>query len=289
MLRSLLVLSLASSVAAFAPSSLSFRSSSALPSTSSIRPAVRTGVLNTQAKLAAIIFACDGVLVDSERDGHRVALNEAMKESGIKKDGKQLECSVEEYGKLLKARGEKSLMTVWKEMGWDGMDMDSAVKIYDRKNEIFQKMVKDGVLPIRPGVTQLIDEAIEAGIPLAVASSNTQKNVESIVAELGQVRASKMQIFAGGRVVNRKPSPDIYNLCKGTMGFDGSNAVVIEDDRDGLAAAKAAGMACVITTSTYTAGEDFKEADAVFGDLKSGSLDLEAISKMPLSMAGLNA
>lgn len=99
MLRSLLVLSLASSVAAFAPSSLSFRSSSALPSTSSIRPAVRTGVLNTQvlmsccvrifamsalshctrfyqAKLAAIIFACDGVLVDSERDGHRVALNE---------------------------------------------------------------------------------------------------------------------------------------------------------------------------------------------------------------------
>lgn len=65
---------------------------------------------------------------------------QAMKESGIKKDGKQLasvklslptqsvvltylvceqqECSVEEYGKLLKARGEKSLMTVWKEMGY---------------------------------------------------------------------------------------------------------------------------------------------------------------------------
>jgi len=249
----------------------------------------RTGALSTQAKLAAIIFACDGVLVDSECDGHRVALNKAMKESGIKKDGKELECSVEEYGKLLKARGEQSLMTVWKEMGWDGMDMEEAVKIYERKNEIFQKMIKDGVIPIRPGVNRLIDEAIAADIPLAVCSSNTQSNVESIVAELGKTRASKMNIFAGGRVVNRKPSPDIYNLCKGTMGFDAANAVVIEDDNEGLAAAKAAGMACVITKSTYSSAEDFKEADLVVDDLQSGELDLEAISKLPLSMAGLNA
>ena len=44
-----------------------------------------------------------------------------------------LECSVEAYGKLLSVRGEQRLMGVWKEMGWDGMDMQLAEKIYKRK------------------------------------------------------------------------------------------------------------------------------------------------------------
>ena len=44
-----------------------------------------------------------------------------------------LECSVEAYGKLLGVRGEKRLMGVWKEMGWDGMNMELAEKIYKRK------------------------------------------------------------------------------------------------------------------------------------------------------------
>eukprot|EP00960_Hanusia_phi_P039587 753947-Hanusia_phi.AAC.5 len=85
----------------------------------------------TQAKLGAIIFACDGVLVDSERDGHRVALNAAMKE--VRPD---LECSVEEYGRLLQVRGEEklsryaifmgSLIDCFNAIGsgkrWDGME-----------------------------------------------------------------------------------------------------------------------------------------------------------------------
>jgi hypothetical protein len=44
-----------------------------------------------------------------------------------------LECSVEAYGKLLGVRGEDRLMGVWKEMGWDGMNMELAKQIYKRK------------------------------------------------------------------------------------------------------------------------------------------------------------
>jgi beta-phosphoglucomutase-like phosphatase (HAD superfamily) len=39
---------------------------------------------------------------------------------------------------------------------------------------------------------------------------------------------------------------------------------VIEDSRIGLRAAKAAGMTCVVTMSSYTQGEDFKGADAIY-------------------------
>jgi len=76
----------------------------ALPTRASQRATSISGLRSTEAKLSAILFSCDGVLVDSERDGHRVALNEAMKAKGFKK-----ECSVDDYGKLLSARGEDRL------------------------------------------------------------------------------------------------------------------------------------------------------------------------------------
>lgn len=242
----------------------------------------RPAVLNTNAKLGAIIFGCDGVLVDSERDGHRVALNKAIAEF---KPG--LECSVEAYGKLLGVRGEKRLMGVWKEMGWDGMNMELAEKIYKRKADIFTEMLEKKEIPLRPGVAELVDAAISNGVKLAVCSSNTQKNVELIVNSLGLVRSSNMEIFAGGRVANRKPSPDIYNLAKGTMSVDAADCLVIEDDEVGLQAAKAANMACLITTSAYTKKDDLMLADRIVDSLEG--IELENLVSLPASMVGLNA
>ena len=54
--------------------------------------------------------------------------------------GKKMECSVNAYGKLLGVRGEKRLMGVWKEMGWDGMNMELAEKIYKRKVATIENM-----------------------------------------------------------------------------------------------------------------------------------------------------
>ena len=62
--------------------------------------------------LKALIFDCDGVLVDTERDGHRVSFNEAFARAGLK-----TEWSVERYGELLLTAGGKErmrrLMEVW--------------------------------------------------------------------------------------------------------------------------------------------------------------------------------
>ena len=65
----------------------------------------------------------------------------------------------------------------------------------------------------------------------------------------------------------KKPDPEIYNLAARKLAVRGEDCVVIEDSRNGLLAAKAAGMHCVITTSGYTVQEDFSEADAVFSEL----------------------
>lgn len=254
----------------------------ALPTRASQRTTSLSGLRSTEARLSAILFSCDGVLVDSERDGHRVALNEAMKAKGFKK-----ECSVDDYGKLLNARGEDRLTQLWKNMGWDGMSMDLAKEIYAKKAEIFTGMLEKGKIPLRPGVLALIDEALAMDIPVAVCSSNTQHNVELIINSMGADRAAKISIFAGNRVQSRKPSPDIYNLACGTLGAKKEDVVVIEDDQVGVEAAKAAGVGCLVTRSTYSANDDIKNADRVIADLTE--VDLSQVSTVALSAVGLNA
>ena len=98
MLRcALFVLAAAGATAAFLPLST-------LPARTTPRTAPQHGLRGSRARLSAIIFSCDGVLVDSERDGHRIALNQAMEEAGFDK-----QCTVEDYGKLLGVRGEARL------------------------------------------------------------------------------------------------------------------------------------------------------------------------------------
>merc|ERR1712146_633698 len=84
---------------------------------------------------------------------------------------------------------------------------------------------------------------------------------------MGPERYAKFQFFCGDAVPKKKPAPDVYNLAAETMGLDKTECVVIEDSGIGNRAAKAAGMACLVTTSTYTAEEDFTGADRIVPEL----------------------
>lgn len=81
---------------------------------------------------------------------------------------------------------------------------------------------------------------------------------------LGERIAGSMPVYAGDCVPKKKPAPDIYLLAAQELDVEPGRCVVVEDSRIGLAAAKAAGMRCVVTESHYTRGEDFAMADAVF-------------------------
>lgn len=90
---------------------------------------------------------------------------------------------------------------------------------------------------------------------------------------MGAERASKFRFFCGECASvtpdppRKKPSPDVYNLAAETMGLDKAECVVIEDSGIGNKAAKAAGMTCCVTLSTYTADEDFAGADRIVPEL----------------------
>lgn len=236
---------------------------------------------------SALLFDCDGVLVDTEKDGHRVSFNDtfAEKELGVTWD-------VDLYGELLKIGGGKERMTAYfNETGWpekapkgEQERKDFIASLHKRKTELFMVLIEKKLLPLRPGVAKLIDQAFAKDVKVAVCSTSNEKAVSAIVSFLlGAERAAKIQIFAGDVVPRKKPDPAIYELASTTLGVEPSRCVVVEDSGIGLAAAKAAGMTCIVTKSGYTADEDFANADAVFdciGDPPEERFDLAFCSSL---------
>jgi HAD superfamily hydrolase (TIGR01509 family) len=221
-----------------------------------------------KSSMKALIFDCDGVLADTERDGHRVAFNKAFARKGF-----GVEWDVETYGKLLEVAGGKERMRHYFEShGWPSgvCDKDALIKELHRlKTDLFMQIIESGELPLRPGVARLVDEAIASGIRLAVCSTSNERAVNLVVERLLglQRKAHFAAILAGDVVSKKKPDPQIYNLACHELGLAPSECVVVEDSRNGLLAAKAAGMFCIVTTNVYTKDEDFSEADLVVSEL----------------------
>jgi HAD superfamily hydrolase (TIGR01509 family) len=220
--------------------------------------------------IEALIFDCDGVLVDTERDGHRVGFNRAFAEFGI-----DAEWSVELYAKLLLVAGGKERMTAYfDEFGWpEGADSAEAKgelikQLHLTKTAITAGLVGEGGLPLRPGIARIVDEAIGADVRLGVCTTSNPKFIDAVLDLLGPTRKAAFEfVHAGDCVAKKKPDPEIYQLAQQTLGLPPRRCVVIEDSRNGLLAAKGAGFPCLITTSTYTIDEDFAEADKVVSEL----------------------
>ena len=233
--------------------------------------------------MKALIFDCDGVLVDTERDGHRVAFNRAFAAAGIDADW-----DVDLYGELLKIAGGKERMThFFNEAGWpDGQTAATLIpELHKRKTAIFTELIASGELPLRPGITRIIDEAHAASVRLGVCTTSDPKSIDGVLDLMGPKRKAYFEIvLAGDIVAKKKPSPDIYLLAKERLGLDARDCVVIEDSRNGLLAAAGAGMPCLITKSAYTQNEDFREAAQVVPELGDAPKvlvtlkDLEAIA-----------
>ena len=220
--------------------------------------------------IKALIFDCDGVLVDTERDGHRIGFNRAFAQLGI-----DAEWDVALYGELLLVAGGKERMRAYfDEYGWpEGADTAEAkdeliLKLHKLKTEITAGLVAEGALPLRPGISRIVDEAIATGVKLGVCTTSNPKFIDAVLDLFGPERKAKFDFVHAGDVVSKKkPDPEIYELAKQTLGLPTHECMVIEDSRNGLLAATGAGLPTLVTTSTYTVDEDFTGAVTIVPEL----------------------
>jgi len=213
------------------------------------------------AIIKAIFFDQDGVIIDTERDGHRVAFNDTFKEFGF-----NFEWEVEYYHELLQVAGGKERMKHHLNTKGFGVpvkpeEVDELIKnMHKRKTQIFIELIESGSLPLRPGVKRFMKEAMQAGLILGICTTSNEKTAHAIAYKI--LRDIKFNFVLAGDVVSKKkPDPEIYHLALEKAGVIPEECVVIEDSRNGVLAGKAAGMHVVATTNVYTEKEDLSEAD----------------------------
>ena len=222
----------------------------------------------------ALIFDCDGVLADTERDGHLAAFNQMWRENGV-----NWQWSVEQYAEKVKIGGGKERMfslgqdddfrAVYAVPASEEAWWDIVKGWHKRKSEIYKALIASGSMPGRPGVKRLVEAALVNGWILAVCSTSALASVEAVLRHvMGDELAGKFAgVFAGDMVKAKKPAPDVYNLAAEKLNLTPANCVVVEDSRNGLLAAAAAGMACIVTYNDLTKDEDFSEAAIVLSHL----------------------
>jgi HAD superfamily hydrolase (TIGR01509 family) len=142
-------------------------------------------------------------------------------------------------------------------------------KWHAEKTAIYQDIIGSGAIPARAGVKRLAEEALARDWKLAVASTSAKPSVDAVLHHAGGAETAQRfsLVLAGDVVPKKKPSPDIYLMAVAKLGIGADNCLAIEDSRNGLLSAHAAGITTVVTTSYFTQEERFDEAALVVNTL----------------------
>ncbi len=128
--------------------------------------------------------------------------------------------------------------------------------------DILVALIRDRPRPM-PGVPAVLGELCTAGYRMALASSAEPVVIAENVRSLDLARFFEA-IVSGTEVAHGKPAPDVFVETARRLGIPAGGCLVVEDSRNGLLAAKAAGMACAVVPCASTCHQDFREADYRF-------------------------
>ena len=221
--------------------------------------------------LRALIFDVDGTLADTE-SSHRAAFNLAFEEAGL-----DWHWDEPLYTRLLDVSGGKErILCFWGQVNAgiraidSGALADTVQRIHDLKTAAYQRMVQDGRVPMRPGVLRLIESAFDEGLRLAIATTTSPVNIGALLrSSIGPDWSRYFQVVEDASTApHKKPHPQVYLQTLQRLKLPAAECLVFEDSANGLHAARAAGLATLVTPNAFTAENDFTGALRVLPSLQ---------------------
>jgi beta-phosphoglucomutase-like phosphatase (HAD superfamily) len=207
------------------------------------------------SRFRAVIFDCDGVLVDSEMLGLR-SLQGALREHGV-------ELPLESLARFSGRSHAETLTQLESESGTPL----TTTAVAARMDEIFMQLAGTDGLRLCPGVPELLAWLATSQIPYTLASSGPRRKVAFNLRGVGLL--DRFPGFLCAEDVRwAKPAPDLYLAAAARIGVPPAESLVIEDAPNGIRAAHAAGMQVVGVTTTFTQ-HDLEDADVVVDSLST--------------------
>jgi HAD superfamily hydrolase (TIGR01509 family) len=179
----------------------------------------------------AIIFDCDGVLVDSEPAAFDL-LAQDLAAHGLPLPRAEME-RIFIGGTIAGVHAKARSLGARLPDGW-------VAGFYER---LYARLAEG--TPLVPGVLDLLDALDAAGIPYAVGSNGSDRKMQVTLGQHpGLLDRFRDRLFSGQTLGAPKPAPDLYLHAARALGQPPAACAVIEDSPTGVRAASAAGIRC---------------------------------------------
>ena len=206
-------------------------------------------------QVETVIFDMDGVIFDSER-----LVIECWEVIAKKHNIPDIvEICMRVQGNNREETGKR-----FREKYGDGFPYEAYKK---EVSALFRHLYGGGRLPLKPGVTEILQSLKQAQIPLALASSTRTDIVRQ---ELDEAKIIHYfgSVLGGDMVARSKPEPDIFLAAAKALGAVPANCYVVEDSFNGICAAYRAGMHPVLVPDMQRPTEEIRRlAEVIVPDL----------------------
>jgi HAD superfamily hydrolase (TIGR01509 family) len=180
------------------------------------------------ARIEAVVFDMDGVLVDTEH------LWDEVREE-----------LTEQWGGRYTPEAQQAMMGMssheWSRYLHDVVGLREPPEVINA--EVVRRMLSryETDLPVVPGAVEAVRRLASAGYRLALASSSNRELIDAVLRELGLTELFEVTV-SSEEVARGKPAPDVYLEAARRLGVEPARCAAVEDSASGIRAARDAGM-----------------------------------------------
>ena len=204
-------------------------------------------------KYKAVLFGSIGTIVETS-DLQRKAFNQAFKKNDL-----DWIWTKKIYKILLNKSGGKDRILNYALQKKISVDADY---LRNFKTKIFNNNLKKSILKPRPGVKKFIDYCKKENIKIALVTSTTKNNINSIFFCLrNSLNIKDFDFIGNSKIVKKpKPFPDIYKFALKKLKLRANQCIAIEDSQESLNSAIRANIKCLIFPGKFHDSKKFKGA-----------------------------